>query len=185
MVLAARVRHTCIRRSEHQVASVFREGLIYQPVIVTKVHEKKQSRCGMTLHIELLESSFQAIAPRGEEFVTAFYERLFGQFPQTRAFFASTDMKEQRKKLLGALALVIQNLRKPEVLTSALNGLGQRHVSYGVRPEHYPIVGAVLLETFADVLGERWTPGYHDPWAQAHAALCAIMLEAATEPTPA
>ncbi len=61
----------------------------------------------MTLQIELLETSFQAIAPHGEAFVTAFYERLFTRFPQTRAFFASTDMKEQRKKLLGALVLVI------------------------------------------------------------------------------
>ena len=139
----------------------------------------------MTLQIELLESSFQAIAPQGEAFVTAFYERLFTSFPQTRAFFASTDMKEQRKKLLGALALVIHNLRKPEVLTSALGGLGQRHVDYGVRPEHYPIVGAVLLETFSDVLGERWTPAYHDAWAQAYEAVCALMLEGANVPTPA
>jgi hemoglobin-like flavoprotein len=134
----------------------------------------------MTLQIELLESSFQAIAPQGEAFVTAFYERLFTSFPQTRAFFASTDMKEQRKKLLGALALVVQNLRKPEVLTSALQGLGQRHVTYGVLPEHYPIVGAVLLETFADVLGERWTPAYHEAWAEAYGVVCTIMLEGAS-----
>jgi nitric oxide dioxygenase len=139
----------------------------------------------MTLQIELLESSFQALAPCGEEFVTAFYERLFTRFPQTRAFFASTDMKEQRKKLLGALVLVIQNLRKPEVLTNALTGLGQRHVNYGVRPEHYPIVGAVLLETFADILGERWTPAYHDAWAQAYEAVSTIMLEGANVPTAA
>jgi len=139
----------------------------------------------MTLQIELLETSFQAIAPSGEAYVTAFYERLFTSFPATRAFFASTDMKEQRKKLLGALALVIQNLRKPEVLTSALQGLGQRHATYGVRPEHYPIVGAVLLETFADVLGERWTPAYHDAWAQAYEAVCELMLEGANVPTPA
>ena len=137
----------------------------------------------MALQIELLESSFQTLAPQGEEFVAAFYERLFTQFPQTRAFFTSTDMKEQKKKLLGALALVIQNLRKPEVLTSALKGLGQRHVAYGVRPEHYPIVGAVLLETFADVLGDRWTPAYHDAWADAYEAICAIMLEGASVPT--
>jgi hemoglobin-like flavoprotein len=137
----------------------------------------------MTLQIELLETSFQAIAPRGEEFVTAFYERLFTNYPQTRAFFASTDMKEQRKKLLGALALVIQNLRKPEVLTSALKGLGQRHVKYGVLPEHYPIVGTILLETFADFLGDDWTPVYHDAWAQAYEAICAIMLEGASAPS--
>src|SRR6266566_3738537 len=139
----------------------------------------------MALQIELLESSFQALAPCGEAFVTAFYERLFTRFPQTRAFFASTDMKEQRKKLLGALALVIQNLRKPEVLTSALKGLGHRHVSYGAGPEHYPIVGAILLETFADFLGERWTRADHDAWAEAYEAVSAIMLEGASESTPA
>jgi hemoglobin-like flavoprotein len=139
----------------------------------------------MTLQIELLESSFQAIAPCGDAFVTAFYERLFTHFPATRAFFASTDMKEQRKKLLGALALVVQNLRKPAVLTSALKGLGQRHVAYGVRPEHYPIVGVVLLDTFSDVLGERWTPAYHDAWADAYEAVCVLMLEGASVPTSA
>ncbi len=137
----------------------------------------------MTLQIELLETSFQAIAPRGEAFVTAFYERLFTNYPQTRAFFASTNMKEQRKKLLGALVLVIQNLRKPEVLTSALKGLGQRHVAYGVRPEHYPIVGTILLETFADFLGDDWTPEYRDAWAQAYEAICSIMLEGANVAT--
>jgi hemoglobin-like flavoprotein len=86
-------------------------------------------------------------------------------------------MKEQRKKLLGALALVIQNLRKPEVLTSALQDLGRRHVAYGVLPEYYPIVGMILLETFADVLGDDWAPVYHHAWAQAYEAVCAIMLE--------
>ena len=131
----------------------------------------------MALQIELLETSFQRIAPRGEAFVTAFYERLFARFPETRAFFASTDMKEQRKKLLGALALVIQNLRKPDVLTGALQGLGQRHVAYGVRAEHYPIVGTILLDTFADLLGNDWAPMYHHAWAEAYEAVCALMLE--------
>jgi nitric oxide dioxygenase len=138
----------------------------------------------MTLQIELLETSFQAIAPHGEAFVTAFYERLFTNYPQTRAFFSSTNMKEQRKKLLGALILVIQNLRKPDVLTSALQGLGQRHVNYGVRPEHYPIVGTILLETFAEFLGDNWTPAYQDAWVQAYEAICSIMLEGTRMATP-
>jgi hemoglobin-like flavoprotein len=43
----------------------------------------------MALQIALLETSFQTIAPRGEAFVTAFYERLFTRFPETRAFFAT------------------------------------------------------------------------------------------------
>ena len=130
----------------------------------------------MTLQIDVLETSFQEIAPHGEAFVAAFYARLFAQFPQTRAFFTTTDMKEQEKKLLGALLLVIQNLRKPDVLAPALKGLGQRHAAYGVRPEHYPIVGAVLLDTFAAFLGEGWTPARREAWAQAYEAVSALML---------
>jgi hemoglobin-like flavoprotein len=117
--------------------------------------------------------------------VKGIQERLFMRFPHTRAFFASTDMKEPRKKLVGALTLVIPHLRKPEALTSALKGLGQRHVTYGVQPEHYPIVGAVLLETFADFLGERWTPAAHQAWAPADETVCAIMLEGASLSLPA
>jgi hemoglobin-like flavoprotein len=139
----------------------------------------------MTLQIDVLETSFQEIAPQGEAFVAAFYERLFAQFPQTRTFFTATDMKEQKKKLLGALVLVIQNLRKPDVLGPALKGLGQRHAAYGVQPEHYPIVGAVLLDTFAAFLGERWTLERQAAWAQAYEAVCALMLEGTLVPAPA
>jgi nitric oxide dioxygenase len=146
---------------------------------LASTNHSNESMGALALPIELLESSFAAIAPCGEAFVTAFYERLFTRFPQTRAFFASTDMKEQRKHLLGALALVIQHLRKPEVLTSALQGLGRRHVTYGIGAEHYPLVGTVLLETFADFLGERWTPAYQDAWEQAYEAVSKIMLEGA------
>jgi hemoglobin-like flavoprotein len=41
------------------------------------------------------------------------------------------------------------------------------------------------LETFADVLGERWTKADHDAWAQAYEAVSAIMLEGASVPTAA
>jgi hemoglobin-like flavoprotein len=136
-----------------------------------------ESETSKALPIEALESSFQEIAPRGEAFVAAFYDRLFFQFPQTRAFFTKTDMKEQKKQLLGALVLVIQNLRKPDVLVPALQGLGQRHAGYGVRPEHYPAVRAVLLETFAEFLGERWTPELQAAWGQAYDTVAALMLQ--------
>ena len=139
----------------------------------------------MTLQIELLETSFQAITPYREAFVTAYFERLFTRYPETKALFASTDMFEQRKKLLGALALVIRNLREPEVLTRILKVLGRRHITYGVRPEHYPIVGVVLLETFADFLGEYWTLAHHDAWIQAYDLFSTIMLEGADEPVAA
>jgi hemoglobin-like flavoprotein len=91
----------------------------------------------MTGEGELLENSFQAVVLHGEAFVTAFYERLFSRFPQTRALFAATDMLEQRKKLQQTLALIVEHIQHPEVLGSMLRELGRRHVTYGIRPEHY------------------------------------------------
>ena len=103
----------------------------------------------MTAPGEVLETSLQEIVLHGE--ALAFYERLFTRFPDTRALFANTDMSAQRKKLQETLSLIVQHLREPEALSRMLQDLGQRHVTYGVRPEQYPLVGAVLLETFADL----------------------------------
>src|SRR5689334_4033995 len=102
----------------------------------------------MTASSELLETSFQAVLLHGQAFVATFYERLFTRFPQTRVLFASTDMLEQRKKLQQSLALIVQHMQHPEALSDMLEELGQRHVTYGITPEHYPLVGSVLLETF-------------------------------------
>ena len=136
----------------------------------------------MTVQGELLEGSFQAVVLHGEAFVTAFYERLFTRFPETRAFFASTDMSEQRKKLQQTLALIIQHMQHPEVLSDMLRELGQLHVSHGIRPEHYPLVGTALLETFADFLGKHWTQEHHDAWVKGYEAVSSLMLQGAQEP---
>jgi hemoglobin-like flavoprotein len=74
----------------------------------------------MALQGELLESSFQVVVLHGKAFAVAFYERLFTRFPQTRAFFADIDMSEQRKKLQQTLALLIQHMQNPEVLSKML-----------------------------------------------------------------
>ena len=136
----------------------------------------------MTVQGELLESSFQAVVLHGEAFVAAFYERLFTRFPETRTLFAATDMLELRKKLQQTLALIVQNLQHPEVLDSMLRELGQRHVTYGIRPEHYPLVGTALMETFEDFLGKHWTQEHHDAWVKAYETVSSLMLQGAQEP---
>ena len=69
----------------------------------------------MSLNVELLEQSFDKIKPRANDFVASFYEDLFAAHPEVKPLFANTNMVEQRKHLIAALVLVIQNLRKPEV----------------------------------------------------------------------
>ena len=133
----------------------------------------------MSLQVELLEQSFEAIKPQANEFVNSFYDNLFTANPEAKPLFKTTDMAEQKKKLLGSLVLVVDNLRKPDVLDSALRGLGSRHVKYGALPEHYPLVGNALLTTFEQYLKEEWTPEVKQAWVDAYGAISQIMLDGA------
>ena len=133
----------------------------------------------MSLQVELLESSFEKIKPQANEFVASFYDNLFTANPEAKPLFATTDMAGQRKKLLGSLVLVVENLRKPEVLSDALKGLGARHVKYGALPEHYPLVGGALLTTFEQYLKEDWTEEVKQAWVDAYGVITEIMLDGA------
>ncbi len=133
----------------------------------------------MSLQVELLEQSFEAIKPQANEFVNSFYDNLFTANPEAKPLFKTTDMAEQKKKLLNSLVLVVENLRKPDVLDDALRGLGARHVKYGALPEHYPLVGSALLTTFEQYLKEQWTPEVKQAWVDAYGAISQIMLDGA------
>ncbi len=69
---------------------------------------------GPQLNVELLENSFQAVAPHGETIVRRFYEELFKRHPAVKPLFSKTTPEKQQLKLLAALKLVIANLRTPE-----------------------------------------------------------------------
>ncbi len=133
----------------------------------------------MSLQVEVLEESFEAIKPNADGFVASFYENLFTANPEARPLFDTTDMEAQKKKLLSSLVLVVENLRKPDALEGALRGLGARHVKYGALPEHYPLVGGALLTTFEQYLQEKWTPNVKQAWVDAYGAISEIMLDGA------
>ncbi len=131
----------------------------------------------MALQTELLQTSFALLRENEAEFTQAFYGNLFADYPQVKPLFTTTDMTEQAKKLFASLVLVVNNLTNPDALTPALTGLGTRHVKYGVLPEHYPLVGSVLLKSMATSLKDQWTPEYEAAWTDAYGAITEIMLE--------
>ncbi|MEC4802723.1 MAG: globin family protein [Jaaginema sp. PMC 1079.18] len=133
----------------------------------------------MSLNVELLETSFGKVKPQANEFASSFYDNLFTTYPEAKPLFANTNLEEQSKKLLASLVLVVENLRKPDVLSDALKGLGARHVQYGALPEHYPLVGNSLLMTFEQFLKEDWTPETKQAWVDAYGAITELMLDGA------
>ena len=126
--------------------------------------------------IERLEASFNLLAPRAEELVDRFYANLFAKNPGVRPMFP-TEMSEQKKKLLAAITLVVQNLRTPEKLADPLKKLGGKHVHYKTQPEHYPIVRDTLVGVMADMAGSQWNPQLTSDWSGALDFVASVMLE--------
>lgn len=136
----------------------------------------------MSLNIERVESSFSHIKHRETEFTTHFYTHLFAEYPEVKPLFANVHMEQQSKKLFKSLVLVVENLREPNVLASALKGLGTRHIQYGVLPQHYPMVGSTLLKALSICLADAWTPDTEQAWIDAYIAVSKLMLEDADYP---
>lgn len=132
----------------------------------------------MPLNLNALETSFDLVAPRGDELMDEFYSRLFAAAPAARSLFPD-DLGRQKRMLLAALVLVRQSLRDLDAITPTLRRLGARHVAYGARPEHYPLVGQVLIGSMAEVAGHAWRPEYEQAWTAAFELVAGAMLEGA------
>jgi methyl-accepting chemotaxis protein len=138
----------------------------------------------MSLDLEALETSFDLVAPRGDELMDVFYARLFAAAPVVRPLFAGTDMGRQKTMLLGTLVLLRKSLRNLDAIVPRLRELGARHVAYGARPEHYAVVGAVLVESMSELAGDAWLPEYERAWASAFEVVAGAMIDGAESAVP-
>jgi hemoglobin-like flavoprotein len=128
--------------------------------------------------VQLVQQSFAKVAPISEQAATIFYDRLFEVAPSVRAMFPD-DMTEQRKKLMATLAVVVDGLSNLDAVLPAASALAKRHVSYGAKPEHYPVVGGALLFTLEKGLGDGWTPPVAAAWIAAYGTLSTYMISEA------
>ena len=128
--------------------------------------------------VALVQQSFEKVAPLGDKVPQIFYDELFALDPSLRSMFKS-DMTEQRKMVLGFEHGRPLASHRPETIIEPVRALGKRHVGYGVKPDHYPIVGAALLNTLAKGLGDEFTPELRRAWVEAYTTLSGIMKDAA------
>jgi hemoglobin-like flavoprotein len=131
--------------------------------------------------VKLVQESFAKVAPIADHAAVIFYDRLFEIAPAVKAMFPA-DMKEQRRKLMAALAIIVGGLSTLETILPAASALAKRHVAYGARPEHYPVVGSVLLWTLEKGLDESWTPEVASAWTAAYGTLSDFMITEAYGP---
>ena len=127
--------------------------------------------------VALVQQSFKKVAAMGEPVAELFYSELFAIDPSLRAMFKG-DLRQQRKKLLAALGMVITSLHAPATIIGPARALAVKHVSYGVIPIHYTYVGNALLRALKKGLGEEFTPELRSAWVEAYRMLADVMKEA-------
>ncbi len=140
--------------------------------------------------IALVQSSFRDVMPIADAAGLLFYERVFTLAPGTRALF-DDDIAPQARKTMAAVKTAVDGLADLDVVGPFLARLGGRHVRYGVRLEHFDVVGEALLWTLEQGLGERFTPAVRDAWIAAWNVIAGAMrsgmrrAEAPVETAPA
>ena len=104
-----------------------------------------------------------------------FYERIFTLAPDTRVLF-DDDLPRQAARTMAAVGTVVDGLHDLDDVAAFLVRLGARHARYGVRPEHFDVVGAALLWTLEQGLGDAFTADVREAWTAAWGIITGAML---------
>ena len=130
--------------------------------------------------IELVKASWAKVAPISEQAAELFYGKLFELNPEFKSLFKS-DMKEQGRKLMAMLNTAVNSLDKLETIVPAVQDMGRRHVTYGVKEEDNDIVGEALLWTLEQGLGEGFSVEVKQAWTDTYTLVATTMKSAAAE----
>jgi len=131
-------------------------------------------------NVELVQESFKAVLPIQEQAASLFYDRLFELDPSIRPMFKG-DIKEQGRKLMKSLALVVQGLGSTKDILPIVRELGARHLDFGVTDDQYDTVGAALLWTLEQGLGDAFTNDVMNAWVDAYTVISNAMIEGARD----
>ena len=124
--------------------------------------------------IELVQTTWEQVVPIADTAADLFYGQLFTIAPQVKPMFPA-DMAEQKKKLMTTITVAVRGLNNLGALVPVLHKLGKGHVGYGVKDEHYAIVGSALLWTLEKGLGDAFTPEVKEAWVAVYTVLADTM----------
>ena len=105
----------------------------------------------------------------------AFYSKLFLEHPRLREMFPAS-MEHQYIKMINMLGIIIAKLDQPEEITEDIKVMAKRHERYGVKPQHYRLVGNALLWTMERGLGKDWNDKVNEAWFACYTKIAEIMI---------
>jgi len=128
--------------------------------------------------IVLVQRSWHCVQPNAGSAAAIFYARLFALDPALESLFRG-DMVTQGEKLMRMIGTAVSRLDDLPALVPVLQSLGQRHGGYGVKPAHYAVVGAALLGTLHEALGEAFDTRTRSAWEAVYGLIADTMIAAA------
>jgi hemoglobin-like flavoprotein len=131
--------------------------------------------------IALLRLTFAQLTSNEAEAGRQFYARFFALAPDARAMFKD-DVGAQTRKLMHSLGVAMSSINNPGGLSYILQGLGRRHVKYGVLAHHYEHFRSALLWMLETRLGEAFTPAAREAWDTLYGDLANEMQKAGAKP---
>ncbi|MEP7259313.1 MAG: globin domain-containing protein [Flavitalea sp.] len=109
-----------------------------------------------------------------------FYSKLFLEMPSLKKMFRN-PMEEQHKKLIDMLSMIVGRLHHIDDLANEIQELGKRHAGYGVKPSHYKLVGATLIWTLQQGIGQEWNDEIQDAWETCYETISEAMIASSAD----
>ena len=130
-----------------------------------------------------VRSSFDMVFANATDMTTNFYDRVFELAPEFRPMFPA-DMSVQKHNFISKLAVLVGSLDQTTGLLAGADILGRNHQRYGVKPEHYPIVGEALLWSLERGLGPHWNDQVEQAWRKVYGVIAQRMIAIGASPPP-
>ena len=93
----------------------------------------------------------------------------------------SDDMAEQKKKFRAVIGTVVKSLGRMSEIDAMVRALGERHIAYGTKREHYDAVAQALVGALGEMHAETWSRELEEAWSAAYRDVATTMIDAAAE----
>jgi len=129
-------------------------------------------------NILIIKNSWSYLINQSDEVGLLFYEKLFELDPGLKPMFHN-DMEKQIQKLMDMITFMVTRLQTMTDIENDIDALALRHVKYGVRNEHYQIMGEALLWALQNSLGNMWDDDTNNAWMELYNFLALSMTRSA------
>jgi ferredoxin-NADP reductase/hemoglobin-like flavoprotein len=121
---------------------------------------------------EIVRATAEVVAAHAETITSAFYDRMFAAHPELLRLFNQGNQAngEQRRALALSVVAFATHLvgADDRPFEPMLERIAHKHVSLGVRPDQYTVVGTHLMAAIGEVLGGAVTPAVAAAWDEVY-----------------